>query len=540
MYKLIVVDDEDEVREGIRLKTDWNACGFELAGDYSNGRDALEAVEQLRPDVIITDICMPFMDGLELAQNVALLYRDIRIVIVTGHEHFEYAQQAIKLKVHDYLLKPVNLREITCFLQKMKQELDEERLRREDLSLLRLRLNESLPLLRERFLEKIVTTPVREAEIERKFRYFQLDLAGPAYVALVADLDENGYREAEANAAQAADYTELHRFAVFNIFEEIFVKERGGAAFRTRDDKIGLLLSGQSRELEAAAQTAAEQARYAVEKYLRSSVSIGVGRMCQLRSELRQSYQEACSALEYRFLYGRGRVLSNQDVEYGKQGERAGYNVFEKKLIAALKTGKADLVSEELEEGFNQLRRAASPPRRCYASAHRLLVVLMNMVTDAGFDDEELFGEDPFSQIPPIQTIDDLQNWLDFNCRRVIAFLSEQRAGLSAWQVQQATAYIEQHFSDPELALGQVCQHVYLSASYFSALFKQHTGSTFVEYVTRLRIGKAKELLALTCLKSYHIASRVGYADPQYFSVIFKRMTGFTPKEYRASQKESL
>ncbi|MNJ37120.1 HTH-type transcriptional regulator YesS [compost metagenome] len=538
MYKLIVVDDEDEVREGIRLKTDWSACGFELAGDYCNGRDALEAVELLRPDVIITDICMPFMDGLELAQNVVSRYRDIRIVIVTGYEHFEYAQQAIKLKVHDYLLKPVNLSELTEFLRRMRRELDEERAKREDLSLLRLRLNESLPLLRERFLERMVTTVLSESEIASKLQYFQLDLAGQAYVALVADLDDNGSRGSAETAVEIPDQGELYRFAVFNIFEEIFAKERGGAAFRTRDDKIGLLLCGDRGELETVAQTAAEQARYAAQKYLRSSVSIGIGRICMLRSELNQSYKEASSALEYRFLYGRGRLLSIQDMEYGKPEGRPEYGEFEKKLTAALKTGKADLVSDTLEHGFNQLRLAASPPRRCYASAHRLLVVLINMITDAGFDDEELFGEDPFSKIPPIQTMDDLQSWLDLNCRRVIAFLSERRAGLSQRQMNEAIAYIHDHFSDPELSLAQVCQYVYLSTSYFSALFKQHAGCTFVEYVTRLRIDKAKELLTLTRLKSYDIAAKVGYVDPQYFSVIFKRMTGFTSKAYRASLKE--
>ncbi|GAA0137704.1 hypothetical protein YSY43_45450 [Paenibacillus sp. YSY-4.3] len=537
MYKLIVVDDEDEVREGIRLKTDWSTCGFELAGDYCNGRDALEAVELLRPDVIITDICMPFMDGLQLARNVVSRYRDIRIVIVTGHEHFEYAQQAIKLKVHDYLLKPVNLSELTGFLRKMKRELDEERAKREDLSLLRLRLNESLPLLRERFLERMVTSSLSETEIMNKLHYFQLGLAGPAYISLVADLDENGDRTSAEAIAEDPDYGELNRFAIFNIFEEIFAKERGGAAFRTRDDKIGLVLCGELDELETAAQSAAEQARYAAENYLRSSVSIGIGRICHLRSELKQSYKEASSALEYRFLHGRGRVLSIQDVEYGKPERRPEYSEFEKKLTAALKTGNADLVSETLEEGFNQLRLAASPPRRCYASAHRLLAVLINMISDAGFDDEELFGEDPFSKIPPLQTLDDLQGWLDHNCRQVIQFLSERREGLSQQQMSRAVSYIHDHFSDPELSLAQVCQHVFLSTSYFSALFKQHAGCTFVEYVTRLRIDKAKELLALTRHKTYDIAAKVGYADPQYFSVIFKRMTGLTSKEYRASLK---
>ncbi|MGG6312682.1 response regulator [Paenibacillus macerans] len=539
MYKLIVVDDEDEVREGIRLKTDWAACGFELAGDYANGRDALEAVHQFHPDVILTDICMPFMDGLELAEQVAGRYRDIRIVIVTGYEHFEYAQQAIRLKVNDYLLKPVNLEELTDFLRRMRSELDEERAHREDLNRLRRRLNESLPLMRERFLERMVTSRLNEAEINEKLAYYQIDLCGPAYLALVADLDDpvpNGLP-----AAQNLDQDELLRFAAFNIFEEVFAKERGGFAFGTRDDKIGLLLAGDPQELESAAQTAAEQAGFAVHKYLKRSVSIGIGRPCRLRSELAHSYREAASALEYRFLHGRGRVLGISDVEYGKPGlgGHTGYGELEKRLAAALKTGKADLVSQALEEGFGELRRSLAAPRRCYAAAHRMLALLIQMIVDAGFDDGELFGEDPFSGLPPIQTLGDLQSWLDDCCRRVLAYLSERRAGVSEWQIEEALRFIREHYGDPELNLGRVCRHVYLSTSYFSALFKQHAGCTFVEYLTRLRIDKAKELLALTRLKTYDVAGKVGYGDPQYFSVIFKRVTGVTPKEYRSALKES-
>lgn len=130
MYKIILVDDEDEVREGIKQKIAWSNHGFELVGDFDNGRDALDAVERYRPDVIITDICMPFMDGLGLAKAVMERYRDMKVIIVTGYEDFEYAKQAISLKVTEYLLKPINAREFAEYLCKMKQDLDEEHLQR--------------------------------------------------------------------------------------------------------------------------------------------------------------------------------------------------------------------------------------------------------------------------------------------------------------------------------------------------------------------------------------------------------------------------
>ncbi|WP_342409725.1 response regulator [Paenibacillus sp. FSL R10-2778] len=165
MYKIILVDDEDEVREGIKQKISWSKYGFELVGDFDNGRDALEAIEQHRPDVIITDICMPFMDGLGLARAVMDRYRDMKVIIVTGYEDFEYAKQAITLKVTEYLLKPINAREFAEFLSKMKQDLDEDHLQKANLVKLRMHLNQSLPLLRERFLEQLVTTRMKSEEM---------------------------------------------------------------------------------------------------------------------------------------------------------------------------------------------------------------------------------------------------------------------------------------------------------------------------------------------------------------------------------------
>lgn len=189
MYKIILVDDEDEVREGIKHKISWSKYGFELVGDFDNGRDALEAIEQHRPDVIITDICMPFMDGLGLARAVMDRYRDMKVIIVTGYEDFEYAKQAITLKVTEYLLKPINAREFAEFLSKMKQDLDEEHLQKANLVKLRMQLNQSLPLLRERFLEQLVTTRMKSEEIENKLSYFHIPLQGQVYLALVIDIE---------------------------------------------------------------------------------------------------------------------------------------------------------------------------------------------------------------------------------------------------------------------------------------------------------------------------------------------------------------
>lgn len=535
MYKIIIVDDEDEVREGVKRLTDWERCGFELVGDFSNGRDALEAVERLHPDVVITDINMPYMDGLELTALISGMYRELKIVILTGYEDFEYAKQAIKLKVKEYLLKPINLQEFTDFLLKMKRELDEEQARMEDMSALRQRLHESFPLLRERFLDKLVTVPMSVQDIEQRFHYFQLKLEGPAYLTMLFDLEGAG----EQLGTAASGTEELLRFAMFNIAQEIIQEEHSGIVFQTRDDKVAALIGGPAEDAAVTAQKLAAHVGQAVQRYLKRDVSIGIGRVYPSLTEVRASYQEACSALDYRFLLGSGRMISIQDVEFGNRICPSNYYEFEKKLTAALKTAKAVHAAAILDEWFAELKQSGATASSCYGYLHRVMAAFINVIAQTGFDDSELLGEDPFSRIPPLKTVDQMKCWLEEMCRSVIEFLSERRTNVNNTQLQDAISYINEHYNDPGLSLNQVCQHVFLSLSYFSGLFKQQTGDTFVEYLTRLRLDKAKQLLAATQLKTYDIAERVGYSDPQYFSVIFKRNTGRTPKEYRTMMKES-
>ncbi len=531
MYKVILVDDEDEVREGIKLKIDWRSCGFELVGDYDNGRDALEVLEPLQPDVIITDICMPFMDGLELAGKALQSLRDVKTVILTGYEDFDYAQQAIKLKVNDFLLKPINSQEFTGFLLKLKSELDRERQKREDLSQLRHQLNQSLPLLKERFLERMVVSRLKPEEIERKFLYFQLFLSGPAYLALTMDIDDHDKRS-------ESDYdAELLQFAAFNIVQEIFERENGGIAFRTRDTKTVVFMSGSPRETEMLAQSLASHAKYSINKYLRLSVSIGIGRTCRDKQLLFKSYQEALSALDYRFLLGKNRIISIDDLEYGKTVEHFSYDEWEKKLLSAMRAGNRNQVKSVLEEWMEDLRKTNPSIEKCYGSVYKLVVALMNHITESGFDEKEVLGGYPFIQITAMKTLDDVTVWLYATCERILAFLNEKRNDVAKSQMILAEKFIQDNYNQDHLSLRHVCSHIFMSISYFSLLFKEHTGETFVEYLTRIRMEKAKELLVNTQLKTYEIASRVGFGDPQYFSVIFKRSTGMSPKEYRSAWK---
>lgn len=534
MYTIIIVDDEEAVRESIRTVMNWTDHGFELIGSYGNGREAWESLEHRLPDVIITDISMPHMDGLALAAAVADRYRDIAVVIMTGYGEFEYAKQAVKLKVYDYVMKPVSQQEFTSILELLKKELDEKRLKNEDIFRLQSQLNLSLPLLREQFLERMVATEVKRADIHAKFALFQLSLSGPYYIALTLDVEEflNPY---EAGLSSEA---ELLRFAVYNIVHEIFEQEQGGIVFRTRDEKLGILCSGERTPLIVAVQKYAQQTAECIEKYVKIRVSIGIGRPYPNLEELAKSYSEAVSALDYRFLVGRNKIISIEDIVHGKGRLQIHHAEWERKLIAALKTGSREMFGRLLQDWMNELRASQSSVDRCYIYVQRFLVSIIPLFEDSGLDVMET--GDLLGQVRAYKTLEEVKVWLESLCMQLFEQVTLKMAQDVDSLMHRSELYIIDNYDNENLTLNDVAQQAYMSMNYFSGLFKQKKGLSFIEYVTRIRLEKAKELLVETNLKAYEIAAKVGYGDPQYFSVIFKRHHGMTPREYRASVRGEL
>ena len=176
LYRIILVDDEEEVRKGIIRKIDWNRLGFEVVGDAENGAEALEKIEQLEPEVVMTDIRMPFMDGLTLTERIRQKYPSMKVLIFSGFDDFEYAQQAIKLNVTEYILKPVNVEELSEILTRVKKNLDEEISQRRDAALLRESYQKSLPILRAVFLNDLVRGTADAGMIEEKLQEYNVDI----------------------------------------------------------------------------------------------------------------------------------------------------------------------------------------------------------------------------------------------------------------------------------------------------------------------------------------------------------------------------
>lgn len=327
MYTLILVDDESDVREGLLKQIDWGLYGFEVIGITDNGKEAYDIVDKLLPDIVITDIKMPFMDGLTLSELIKQKYPATRIIILTGFEEFEFAQKAVKLHIDEYVLKPFSCQELINVLVKIKLQMDDEIAQKKNIQKLREHYNKSLPILKANFLTLLITRKLSESEIMDKSYGFNINLNAKGFMVSVISIDKYVYdnlaeqetenKEEKSEISSLLEDIDLTLFAVLNIAKELIDKYDMGIVFIHNGDIVVLSVSND-KESEAAiihTLTVLEEIRYSVEKYLMLTVTIGVGTFCNTVSDISNSYKDAVVALNYKLILGNNRILYINDLE---------------------------------------------------------------------------------------------------------------------------------------------------------------------------------------------------------------------------------
>lgn len=534
MYRFLIIDDEPIVREGIARTINWEEYGFELVGVCRDGREGLRGVEELHPDVILSDVCMPFVDGLELAATVAAQYPRIKTILLTGYDEFEYAQEAVRLNVRDFILKPITAAELRGVLEKLRQELDEEHAHFQNRERQRQQLQESLPLLQERFLNSLIRQSTAATDAFQRAELLDLSLPGPRYQLLLCDQD----REASTISAE-------ERLTEITMQHEIAkgVCESGEVVvFGALNDLVVILVSLSEQE-EALPKSLgiAEKVSEHVERTLRCTVSIGIGDVVSSLSELPRGFETARVALEQRFVLGPRQILSMEQVR-GNSHPPSVPQPMEKQneFIQALKT--ADSV------GAMAAVRGILDPIVSMGDINSLLVVTNRILADAlnTLDALEVeyrgmaeVGDNPFETLGKMKTIQEIYDWFEHFIRHATHALESRREQHSLSKARSAEQYIREMYHNKSLGLQDVCAALSVSKSYLTMVFKKHTGMTIVEYLTEVRMEEAKALLRGSDLRVYEIAERVGYRDAQYFSLTFRKQVGQSPSEYRDSLTEA-
>ena len=535
-YRIILVDDEEEVRKSIIQKIQWEAIGFEVVGDAENGRDALEKLEALEPDVVLTDIRMPYMDGLALAEKVHQKYPSMKVVIFSGYDDFEYAQRAIKLEVTEYILKPVNAEELTILLKKIRRSLDEEIEQRRDVSRLRESYRSSLPIIREHFLNDLVHGGLEEDTISKKLVEYDIPIAaaGLWVVAVIhVEKEEIGagntslHREKELIPISVRQLVEEKlsgycRFAACSVSSELAVI----AALDGEESKNGFidLLGDICRESR---------------RVLEVPITVGIGCGSDSLTGINRSFKSAMNALGYAAIVGTGSTIYINDVEPVSRGKLQFDGTDESRLITAVKFGPEENIRGVIGELVGKMEEAPVHFRQYQAYLLGIVNTLTQLVQQYDLDLSEMFGTemDYFEIFTNRPKREDLQSWFLDAALRMNRAMNEARDNTTRNVIREARQYIQDHYQDPELSVEKICSHLHLSPAYFSTIFKKETGQAYIAYLTELRLNKAVELLNTTDDKTYLIAARVGYQEQNYFSYVFKKRFGVSPTKYRGVQK---
>jgi two-component system, response regulator YesN len=520
-YKVFFVEDEIITREGIRDNVDWHACGFEFCGEAADGEMALPLLGMIKPDVLITDIKMPFMDGLQLSKIVRERMPWVKIVILSGHDEFDYAREAIHLGVTEYLLKPVTVQKLQNTLQSLSAQLDEERKAQEKQRKLAAQVEENQAMLRERLLFRMIVGAVPPTEAIEKGQTLGLDLSARYYQVVILKI-ELGDR------TEQYDYDEYREFQ--NVVADLAENDPDIFALKRDWGDMILLIKGNTSEfLEEERDLLLEGIRREVAK-TRYQLAIGIGTPKSRIADLSQSFVEAFEKIQN--TAGIGEQGSASSIE-GAELPRVDKSAVENFLHFGMKgdfDGFFDAYLRPLGE-----KAVDSNLVKNYILMDVVLTA-SNMVNDLGGDVDSAIPELASIEtvMSNVKSMEQLRDLVQRILLSVLKYRDSKPNDQYKKLVHRAKDYINLHHADHELSLHEVALHVNLSASHFSLVFSQEAGQTFKEYLTDVRINKAKELLRMTSLRSAEIAYQVGYNDPHYFSSVFKKHTGLSPMEFRA------
>lgn len=414
MHRLLIVDDDEIIREGLEKNIPWEKNGFTVVASARNGQEGLEFVKTYKPHIVLSDIRMPFMDGLQMTEKIRELSPSTKVVFLTGYDDFDYAKKALNLKAIQYVLKYEENEEILKAVIKARDEFALERKEQE-------KTQRSKSLLKNKFFADLLAGIGSDELVQNEAALLDISFTAKKFCVAVISIDNYNLFSRKDNASSI----ELALFSIQNICEEILEGETSDIYCINYNQKINLLfdLSSGDREIRGYLSSILTQVMESVKEYLNIEVTIGVGNIYEGYKNVQISYNEAVIATEMRDVLGKNCVWFSEDIKNGE-------------------------------------------------GSHKALL-------------------------------------------------------------DRITQYINNNYHKESLSLTEIAYEVHITPAYISTLFKKYKEINFSDYLTDIRMEKAKELIANTDMKAYEVAEKVGYTNSQYFSVLFKKVTGYSPMEFR-------
>lgn len=545
MLKIFLAEDEVIVRETIKRMIPWENLGFELVGEAADGEMALPLLLRQKPDLLITDIKMPFMDGLTLAKVAKKEIPGLKVVILSGYDDFNYAKQAINIGVEDYLLKPITKNVLIERLTEIRSRYEHEKTQKEYYEKFHREMQAYEKNSSRDFFEALVSGSMDMMEIYRRSEKLGLDIVAEAYNVLIFTMNceedfsgqREGYSEWEAESLE--------------LLEEFFSENTSAMLFRCNIFSYGVLIKGQKETIgENTRSCVSEIQRILDRKEQKRQWFVAAGEPVERLSQIQKSYYSASRAFSQRYLYDENILYYDEMASMEKKNVTEDDSTYLQKVDvnalnpAILQKFLSNGLLEETENFVKDYFYAIGQEPleslvfRNYVTLNVRFSV-MSFLKEIGCDTRTLEQEDTEDVLS--ESSKSLENAIAYAEKiisQAIALRDQNSGNKNRSILKTAVDFIDSHYTEEDMSLNKAANAANVSANHFSALFSQNMGQTFIEYLTNLRMNKAKEYLRCTSMRSSEIAGEIGYKDAHYFSYLFKKTQGMTPSDYRKARED--
>lgn len=539
--KVFLVEDEMVIRRGIKNSIDWEKEGYIFCGEASDGELAYPMIIKEKPDILITDIRMPFMDGLELCKLVKKELPNIKILILSGYDEFDYAKEAIRLGVTEYLLKPISSGKLLEALNGVSESIRREK---EDKDLVRKymeEMRENTEHEKQKFFEQMIAGNLSMADALETGEKYEMNLSARMYNLLLFRFTLGEENRKSGELLGEAEYA-IEKLT--ERLEYVFEFQRGVEGW------VFLLMADNEEQMSERVKELSKDLEEIMKNYSTIAYFGGIGQPVARLRELEESFREAERALAARFTMELNQIISVEDIRMAQNVdtlddiEITSFGEIEKTrtmLEKFLNNGAEDEIDEFVDVYINELseENLKSVLMRQYIIMDAYIVMMSFCEKFEGIEGEmQAQSEELKNSMKTIQTLEEIKNYIRMLLKKIIGVRDTISGRRYSDIIEIAKDQIRKTYMSDEISLNTIAAEVGMSPSYFSSIFSKEMGKTFVEYLTEIRMDRAKELLMCSSMKTSEIGYEVGYKDPHYFSYIFKKTQNCTPKEFRARGKE--
>lgn len=535
MLKVFLVEDEFVVREGIKNNVDWISHGYEFCGEASDGELAFPMIQKLKPDIVITDIRMPFMDGLKLSRLIKKELPFTEIIILTGYEEFEYAKEGIKIGIAEYLTKPISAEELLRAVDGLSVKIEERNQERKIRERYVKEMEENFQKEKKELFHYLVTGSKSAAELLELANNLDIDLSSMWYNVVLLKTQSKNHEREEYSGSLIEIETRFEKLSEDDGHLLIFDRNLEGKALLFKADT--------KEELEQLQNDYIGWVRDILAEYENIRYFGGIGMPVNRLRELPLSFERASHAFAHRYLMKDSHILNSAELEQGTYLEQEEFDISHvdprqidrSRIKEFLKLGERDEAIYFVEEFFKGLGSNAMKSNifRQYITMDAYFCIV-NFLESLQISREEIEPFDVTSA--PLQNMENAVSYVASIITKAVELREQKASNRYEDIVEEVMSYIQEHYAEEELSLNMLASHVNFSPNHLSMVFSQQTGQTFTKYLTDFRMNKAKELLRCTGKRSSEIGLEVGYKDPHYFSYLFKKTQGMTPTQYRGER----